>query len=94
MTPEQVARQRIDALLDAAGWSVQDAAHANIHAARGVAIRGFPLPGHGLADYPLYVDGAAGSVRSNHSERLPLSGTCCTWTTDRHPVCRPVVRVR
>jgi type I restriction enzyme R subunit len=42
-TPEQQARSRIDALLEAAGWSVQDAGAANIHAARGVAIREFPL---------------------------------------------------
>lgn len=28
-----------------------DASATNIHAARGVAIREFPLPGHGFADY-------------------------------------------
>ncbi len=41
--PEQQARSNIDALLTAAGWHVCDAADANIHAARGVAIREFPL---------------------------------------------------
>ncbi|MGA9992771.1 MAG: hypothetical protein WBP86_10655, partial [Thiobacillaceae bacterium] len=41
--PEQQARSKIDALLAAAGWHVCDAAAANIHAARGVAIREFPL---------------------------------------------------
>ncbi len=43
-TPEQSARSRIDVLLTTAGWAVQDAAAANIHAVRGVAIREFPLP--------------------------------------------------
>ncbi len=60
--PEAEARQQIDALLVAAGWQVQDAKSTNIHAARGVAIREFPLPGHGFADYLLYVDGKAAGV--------------------------------
>lgn len=62
-SPEQQARQQIDALLMAAGWQVQDVGLANIHAARGVAIREFPLKsGHGFADYLLYVDGKATGV--------------------------------
>lgn len=43
MTPEQQARQNIDALLQQAGWHVCDMANANIHASRGVALREFPL---------------------------------------------------
>ena len=42
MTPEARARQSIDALLAAAGWHVCNVADANIHVARGVAIREFP----------------------------------------------------
>jgi hypothetical protein len=45
--PEKVARETIDKLLTQAGWLVCDASQVNIHAARGVAIREFPLPGHG-----------------------------------------------
>lgn len=60
--PEQRARTEIDRLLTAAGWHVCDADKANIHAARGVAIREFPLPGHRFADYVLYVDGKAAGV--------------------------------
>jgi type I restriction enzyme, R subunit len=60
--PEQQARRNIDRLLMAAGWHVCDASVANIHAARGVAIREFPLPGYGFADYLLYVDGKAAGV--------------------------------
>ncbi|MFO7543639.1 MAG: hypothetical protein R6W97_12650 [Thiobacillus sp.] len=41
--PEQQARGNIDRLLMAAGWYVCDADKANIHAARGVAVREFPL---------------------------------------------------
>ena len=53
-TPEAIAREGIDALLAAAGWRVCDVADANISAARGVAIREFPLKrGHGAADYLL-----------------------------------------
>lgn len=48
--PEQEARKAIDRLLEQAGWVVCDATQANIRAARGVAIREFPLPGHGFAD--------------------------------------------
>ena len=49
--PEQEARIAIDTLLAAAGWLVCDADKTNIHGARGVAIREFPLKsGHGFAD--------------------------------------------
>ena len=69
--PEQQAREKIDQLLSAAGWLVCDAAAANIHAARGVAIREFPLPGHGFADYLLYVDGKAADVIEAKKEGAP-----------------------
>lgn len=63
MTPEQKARVSIDVLLKQAGWHVCDMAHANIHAARGVALREFPLnTGYGFADYLLYIDGKAAGV--------------------------------
>jgi type I restriction enzyme R subunit len=63
MTPEQQARQTIDQLLTAAGWAVQDFKAADLTAARGVALREFELdPGHGTADYLLYVDGRAAGV--------------------------------
>ena len=62
-TPEQQARDEIDRLLGAAGWAVQDFRAADIHAARGVALREFPLKdGHGAADYLLYVGGKAAGV--------------------------------
>jgi type I restriction enzyme R subunit len=49
--PEQLARHEIDRLLRAAGWAVQEVAQANLHAARGAAVREFPLCGaYGFAD--------------------------------------------
>ncbi len=55
--PEQEARKLIDALLTNAGWAVQNRDEINLYAARGVAIREFPLKsGHGFADYMLFVD--------------------------------------
>ena len=56
-TPEQRAREQIDAQLRAAGWIVQDCSGMNLAAGRGIAIREFPLgKGFGTADYLLYGD--------------------------------------
>ena len=75
MTPEQKARVGIDALLKQAGWHVCDMAHANIHAARGVALREFPLnTGYGFADYLLYIDGKAAGVIEAKKEGSTLTG--------------------
>lgn len=59
MSAERAARETIDKLLAQAGWRVCDVKDADLHAARGVAIREFPLPSYGFADYLLYVDGKA-----------------------------------
>ena len=73
--PEQQARRAIDDLLTTAGWAVQDVAAADIRAARGVAIREFPLKaGHGFADYLLYVDGKAAGVIEAKKEGFALTG--------------------
>lgn len=50
MSQESNARESIDRFLKGAGGHVCDASQANINAARGVAIREFPLPGFGFAD--------------------------------------------
>jgi len=73
--PEQQAQEEIDRLLVAAGWRVCDLAKANIHAARGVAIREFPLEsGFGCADYLLYVDGKAAGVIEAKKQGATLTG--------------------
>lgn len=92
-TPEQSARSTIDALLVAAGWAVQDAAAANIHAAQGVAIREFPLKsGHGFADDLLYVDGKAAGVIETKKEGVTLTGVETRFINglDPAPCSRPV----
>jgi len=74
-TPEQQACREIDRLLQAAGWAVQSVDAVNLHAARGVAIREFPLePGHGFADYLLYVDGKACGVVEAKKQGATLTG--------------------
>ena len=75
MTSEEHARKHIDALLLAAGWHVCDVSDANIHAAKGVAIREFPLDsGFGFADYLLYIDGKACGVIEAKKAGMPLTG--------------------
>ncbi|MEP7182670.1 MAG: hypothetical protein ABI886_10810 [Betaproteobacteria bacterium] len=75
MSPEEKARVEIDRLLEAAGWSVVDASKVNLHASRGVAVREFPLPGHGFADYLLYVDGKAAGVIE--AKKQGVTDCCC-----------------
>jgi type I restriction enzyme, R subunit len=57
---EARARVRIDKMLSAAGWAVQDYKRVSLAAGRGVAVREFRLKEpHGRADYLLFVDGRA-----------------------------------
>nr|MDP2191803.1 DEAD/DEAH box helicase family protein [Rhodoferax sp.] len=75
MTPEEKARVNIDALLQQAGWHVCHINDANIHAARGVALREFPPnTGYGFADYLLYIDGKAAGVIEAKKEGSTLTG--------------------
>ncbi len=54
---------------------MQDVATLNVYAARGVAVREFPLHrGHGVADYLLYVDGRAAGVVEAKPEGHTLTG--------------------
>ncbi|MEO8613068.1 MAG: hypothetical protein ABI690_34565 [Chloroflexota bacterium] len=55
LKPEERARQTIDYLLASAGWVVQHRDELDLSAARGVAVREFPLK-TGFADYLLFVD--------------------------------------
>ena len=75
MTPEEKARTTIDALLEQAGWSIQNNDSLNLYARRGVAVREFDLkPGHGTADYLLYVDQKAAGVVEAKPEGYTLTG--------------------
>ncbi len=62
-TPEQKAREFIDAALEAAGWIIQDRTTMNLEAGPGIAVREFKMAsGHGFADYLLFVQGKAVGV--------------------------------
>jgi type I restriction enzyme R subunit len=72
-TPEQLARQNIDPLLEACGWKVQHYRELNLSAGRGVAVREFPLK-TGFADYALFVDRRIIGAVEAKAEGTPLSG--------------------
>jgi type I restriction enzyme R subunit len=55
--PEAIARESIDSQLQEAGWVVQSRNEVNLAAGRGIAVREFLMaPGHGKADYLLFLD--------------------------------------
>ncbi|MEX0665391.1 MAG: type I restriction-modification enzyme R subunit C-terminal domain-containing protein [Acidimicrobiia bacterium] len=73
LQPEQKARQRIDAMLGAAGWAVQDYKTVNLHAATGVAVREL-VTDAGPADYVLFVNRQAVGVIEAKKQGTTLSG--------------------
>lgn len=56
MSPEEKARQIIDARLEQSGWILQDLQNINPMASLGVAVREYPTS-TGPVDYALFVDG-------------------------------------
>jgi type I restriction enzyme R subunit len=83
LTPEAQARVRIDEMLAAAGWVVQGYGSVNLSAASGVAVREFVLaPGHGRADYLLFVDGAA--VGALEAKKVGETLTGVAWQTAKY----------
>src|ERR1035438_9130561 len=95
--PEDRARADIGRLLTAAGWLIQNRDSINIEAGRGIAIREFQLaPGHGFADYLLYIDGyAAGVVEAKKAGETLVEVEIRPTNTarDSPPICpRPDAR--
>jgi type I restriction enzyme R subunit len=83
LTPEAQARVRIDEMLAAAGWAVQPYSGVSLSAGRGVAVREFVLaPGHGRADYLLFVDGTAVGALEAKREGETLTGVA--WQTAKY----------
>ncbi|MFG2643004.1 DEAD/DEAH box helicase family protein [Streptomyces sp. NPDC048370] len=70
---EVQARTRIDELLTAAGWIVQNRDELNPDAGTGIAVREFPVA-TGRADYVLYVNGRIVGVIEAKREGTPLAG--------------------
>jgi type I restriction enzyme R subunit len=71
--PEQIAREKIDHMLKAAGWIIQDRDQMNLVAGPGVAVREFSLE-TGYADYLLFTDGKACGVIEAKPYGTTLSG--------------------
>ncbi len=94
LAAEQRARVLIDRQLAEAGWQVQDRRDTNLYAGQGVAVREVPMaPGHGRADYLLYVDQRAIGVIEAKPEGTPLSGV--EWQSARYASGLPAdVRLR
>jgi len=53
--PEEQARQKIDEMLRETGWVIQDYSQLNLGAAKGIAVREFPI-GKDAVDYALFID--------------------------------------
>ena len=62
MTPEEQAREKIDAMLTASGWAVQTKDRINLSASRGVAVCELTFA-TGEPDYTLFVDAKAIGTR-------------------------------
>ena len=73
LSPEQLARQQIDTLLEHAGWVSRTGMALNLGAARGVAVREFATDA-GPADYLLFVDRKAVGVVEAKKAGTTLTG--------------------
>src|SRR5438552_16791821 len=73
MSPEDRAREKIDALLQQCGWILQNRSAINLSAGRGIAIREGLLKG-GEADYLLFGDGKALGTAEAKPEGYTLIG--------------------
>jgi type I restriction enzyme, R subunit len=58
-SPEELAREKIDALLQQCGWTLQNRSTINLSASRGIATREARLKDRDEVDYLLFVDGKA-----------------------------------
>jgi type I restriction enzyme R subunit len=82
MKPEERARQKIDQLLQDAGWVIQDHKDLNLGSALGVAVREFPVS-TGFADYLLFVDRQGAGVIEAKPEGTTL--TSAEYQSDTYP---------
>src|SRR5947208_452995 len=73
-SPEELAREKIDPLLEHCGWILQNRSTINFSAARGVAIREALLKGRDEVDYLLFVDGKAIGTVEAKPEGYTLTG--------------------
>ncbi len=85
--PEQVARDAIDAQLQAAGWAVQSKDAIDFHAGAGQAVREYSTD-TGPADYVLFVDGQPVGVIEAKKETLGQNITAVEDQTAEYSAAR------
>src|SRR5436189_2604131 len=73
-SPEELAREKIDALLQQCGWTLQNRSTINLSASRGIAIREALLKDRDEVDYLLFVDGKAIGTVEAKPEGYTLTG--------------------
>ena len=73
-SPEELARENIDKLLQQCGWILQNRSTINLSAARGIAIREALLKDRDEVDYLLFVDGKAIGTVEAKPEGFTLTG--------------------
>jgi len=73
-SPEELAREKIDPLLEDCGWLLQNRSTINLSASRGVALREALLKGRDEVDYLLFVDGKAIATVEAKPEGYTLTG--------------------
>src|SRR5438552_5934985 len=73
-SPEELAREKIDPLLQQCGWILQNRSTINLSAARGIAIREALLKARDEVDYLLFVDGKAIGTVEAKPEGFTLTG--------------------
>jgi type I restriction enzyme R subunit len=73
-SPEELAREKIDPLLEQCGWILQNRSTINFSASRGVAIREALLKDRDEVDYLLFVDGKAIGTVEAKPEGHTLTG--------------------
>ncbi len=73
-SPEELAREKIDALLQQCGWVLQKRSTINLSASRGIAIREALLKDRDEVDYLLFVDGKAIGTVEAKPEGYTLTG--------------------
>jgi len=73
-SPEELAREKIDALLQQCGWILQNRSTINLSASGGIAIREALLKDRDEVDYLLFVDGKAIATVEAKPEGFTLTG--------------------
>src|SRR6266436_4217296 len=73
-SPEELAREKIDPLLEQCGWVLQNRSTINLSASHGIAIREALLKDRDEADYLLFVDGKAICTVEAKPEGFTLTG--------------------